>query len=714
MPSTIRANIACDPVQGSPALADTCDLMISRQIPNLLRLYLNPYVVQASFCLTEAVAAAWPEQPAKQRQVFLANSEEEALSGAVKLARYAANAEQRSNRGLIVDTQNRWTHFASTALAGQPTLEYLPNITLEADLATAARILTQDANDVGFVVVTHEDWDSPSNPLRVAWNKLDAKQQRPLLIVCTSLEMLNQSVEQPGQAAPDIVVFDESFTNHEVPFGAFVASKRLFGHWSGRGKSTFHSTTFQPNTISSLHLMRSLRELAPGLVRPHEAVLTRIERDEEFRQQLFADLYSKPLAKLMNMVGFDQTKLRVDGHYIADGQRKVFDAVAGVACSIRGHNPLSYVCELAETGEADACRAEVVERLGELTGMPHVTPAVSGASAVEQALKFALASRPTQDYVLALRGGFGGKTLFALTGTWRKSLKTGLTPLYSKVVYVDPFAENATEQIAAAFAAHPIGVVQCELVQGVGGVRPIPEQVVDCLQQMRGQHDCLLFVDEVQTGVYRTGPFTRSTALGIEPDLLTIGKSLSDMVFPFAMTLHNEKVQRRLDELGCRLPEHYRARHDYEFGYRTVLNTLRRAHDHGLENQVHRQGQLLAENLSERLKHCRQVREVRCFGLLAGIELRIDGLPSAWLKKLMPRLYLLGMTRRQRFPVLVGFCQYEPHVLKLTPPLSITDREISELTETIGSVLEMSPVKLILQLTKQTLSRTKPENSKAK
>ena len=58
--------------------------------------------------------------------------------------------------------------------------------------------------------------------------------------------------------APDIAVFDESFVNHEVPFAAFTARKRYFDHWNRPGKSTFHSTTFQPNTIASLHFMRCL------------------------------------------------------------------------------------------------------------------------------------------------------------------------------------------------------------------------------------------------------------------------------------------------------------------------------------------------------------------------------------------------------------------------------------------------------------------------
>src|SRR5262249_48013843 len=80
-----------------------------------------------------------------------------------------------------------------------------------------------------------------------------------LQIVCVSrAEWIGVRCERPARAAPDIVVFDESFANNEVPFAAFTARQGLFEAWNGPGKSTFHSTTFQPNTISTLHFVRCL------------------------------------------------------------------------------------------------------------------------------------------------------------------------------------------------------------------------------------------------------------------------------------------------------------------------------------------------------------------------------------------------------------------------------------------------------------------------
>ena len=172
-------------------------------------------------------------------------------------------------------------------------------------------------------------------------------------------------------------------------------------------------------------------------------------------------------------VDLDQSSLRATGHYVETRAGRWFDAVAGVACSVRGHNPASYVEDIAATPpNTDDCREELAERLHALTGLPHFTPAVSGAAAVEQALKLALASQYPRNYVIALEGGFAGKTLFALTGTWSPKLRTGLAPLYPHVIFVDPFAPDAVAALEAACEQHPVAVIQFELIQAVGGVRP--------------------------------------------------------------------------------------------------------------------------------------------------------------------------------------------------------------------------------------------------
>jgi acetylornithine/succinyldiaminopimelate/putrescine aminotransferase len=618
---------------------------------------------------------------------------EEALSGAIKLARYAANSGAKSSDGLLVDEDGRLEHFIGTEMPGFGTIHYIPGVCTHTDPQSAIHWLEERRARPGFVGAFLSTLKALDECVIERMFALNSSQLRPFSMIFVDRRSLTKSGNDLADClhvlSPDLVVFDESFADHAVPFGAFAATKQLYRHWNRRGMSTFHSTTFQPNTISSLHFMRCLRQHRPGFIDDHAAAIERIEIDLNYRSRIYRDLYSPSLARLISAVGFDQASLRASGHYVETAGKRIFDAVAGVACSIRGHNPPGYLEEIEQTGALDDCRDEMRQRLHATTRLPHVLPAVSGASAVEQALKIALSSQFPRTHVLALRGGFGGKTLLALTGTWKPSLKSGLAPLYPNVVYVDPFAEDAVAALEQACEQFPIAVIQFELVQGVGGVRPLPLRVLSCLNRLREQHGCLLFADEIQTGFYRTGPFVRTLEAGIQPDLMTIGKGASDMMFPIAITMYSDFIQQILDERDCSLPDVIQSHCGSEIGDRTIVNTMRRAEQEGLSDQVRAKGRLFAELLQEYLVATKLVRDVRCLGMLIGIELDVRSTGRRWMKRTFPQCVLMSLLNHPTFPVIAGFCQYEPHVLKLTPPLSTSEDEITIVCETIASVLRL-------------------------
>jgi acetylornithine/succinyldiaminopimelate/putrescine aminotransferase len=669
--------------------------MLREQLPNLFRLYLNPHVAQACLCLARYVATTWPGRPGELYQSFLANSFDEALSGAIKLARYSAAVGGRPSGGIVFDPGDRLGPFAGTKLGGGGRIEFLPGLAVRnGHLGHAEPHLPTGA--LGFVVlVPTADGALETQAAEVQGVMLA---DSPLVIACLDRAVLAGLRRAPSgllkEIVPDIVVFDESFVDHHVPFAAFTARRELFDHWNRPGKTTFHSTTYQPNTVSSLHFVRCLAQADPEFQATLAADLKRIEADLDFRREQFRKLYSPALCKATRVTGFDVPRVRAAGDFVFSSGRKVFDAVSGVACSVRGHNPAGYIAEVEELGDEVACRNEVAARLRELTLLDHVLPAVSGGSGVETALKLALIAQHPRRHVLALKAGFGGKTLFALTGTWNPSYKEHLDPLYPDVLYIDPFAPDAVAQIEAALDANPVAVVQMELIQAVGGVRPVPEQVIRFLDAGRQRWGYLLLVDEVQTGMYRTGPFTLSRAMGLSPDLVILGKGASDMMFPCALVLYSAAIAERIERAGSNLPELVGRRHGYEFGYRTILNVLRRAEKMDLPAQVAESGALFARLLHDGLAGCAAVREVRAHGLLIGIELDAQRWPQRWFGKKLFWFYLFSMLRHRRYPVLVGFCQYEPNVLKITPPLTVEPETVREVCATIVEVLRKPFYKL--------------------
>jgi 4-aminobutyrate aminotransferase-like enzyme len=120
-----------------------------------------------------------------------------------------------------------------------------------------------------------------------------------------------------------------------------------------------------------------------------------------------------------------------------------------------------------------------------------------------------------------------------------------------------------------------------------------------------------------------------------------------------------------------------------------VLNVLRFAEQARLAEQVGQAGALFEELLKAELAGCNAVRDVRVFGLLIGIELDAARFPQRWFAKGLFWFYLAAVLKHGRYPVLIGFCQAERNVLKITPPLTVGAEEIGRVCATIGAVLRL-------------------------
>lgn len=727
LPRTSRTSVSIPASRVSDAaisehdsVLQTCDRIVRLKIPNLLRLYLNPFVAQTCVSLNAMVHALWPETESHGAYPsFLANSGEEALSGAIKLARYtqhqraagkpsSADILKHSTRVVLVDDGDWFDDFAWTALDGHVSdqsrnplrVEFIPNVVT---LTTSEFVAFCELQETftGIVVLSptatrgHTGSKAQSLVMRTAIWKILASDSGVLITCMNTERFLAGSQIDEAALVPDIVVFDETFTMRQVPFGAFAARPDLYAQWTAKGMSTFHSTTYQPNTISTMHFLKCLDELSPGFFGQLQPLLQPIPVNHELLRRTFRDLFNPALMRLISAVGFDGEDVTASGHYVRVDQKRYFDGIGGVACSLRGHNPDSWISEIEALNSITDVRSEVARRLHSLTGLRHHVPAVSGGSAVEHALKLGLLAQFPKTFIVALKGGFGGKTLLALSGTSKPSYKKGLDPLYPDVLYVDPFAPDAIEQLSRIVKTVPVAVIQLELIQGVGGVREIPRTLLEYLQVARRETGVLLFVDEIQTGMFRTGPFVRSSELSIAPDLLTIGKGTSDMMFPFAMTLYSDRVNYLLNSRNAALPSRLHERYGYEIGYRSVLNTMQRKDADDIRANVIATGHLFRDVLQQALAGIGIVKEVRSFGLLIGIELDLHRTMLQRLGVNAVQLYLLRMMQHRGFPLLMGFCQYEPNILKFTPPLTTSKDEVGKITQTIADALRSSTLSLL-------------------
>jgi acetylornithine aminotransferase len=321
------------------------------------------------------------------------------------------------------------------------------------------------------------------------------------------------------------------------------------------------------------------------------------------------------------------TFTRGEGAWLWDHSgRRYLDALSGIAVCNLGHaHPAvtQAVCEqagqLVHTSNLYGISNQ--QRLGEtltqLAGMDRVFFANSGAEANEAAIKLARLHGHNKGVevplILVAEQSFHGRTMATLTATGNAKVQAGFEPLLPGFVRV-PFGDaDAIRKIAAEQPG--IVALLVEPVQGEGGVNIPPADYLNQLRALCDDHDWLLMLDEIQTGMGRTGQLFAHQHNGVIPDVLTLAKALGNGV-PIGACLAKGKAA---DILGP-------GSHGSTFGgnplacaaAQAVCDTLQAD---GLAAQAGQLGAELLDGFRSKLAGVAGVREIRGLGLMIGIEL---------------------------------------------------------------------------------------------
>jgi LysW-gamma-L-lysine/LysW-L-ornithine aminotransferase len=362
----------------------------------------------------------------------------------------------------------------------------------------------------------------------------------------------------------------------------------------------------------------------------------------------------------------------VRGHgallYDAEGNAYI-DCVGGQGAANLGHAHPAIIAAISQqAGLLLSCpeifyndqRALLLQKLTAAAQMPRAFLCNSGAEAVEAAIKFAkLATNRKQ--IIATKRGFHGRTMGALAATWepkyREPFEPGV-PNYKHITYNDlAEAEVAISTETAALIV--------EIVQGEGGVRPGHADYFIGLQALCRQHGAMLIIDEVQTGFGRTGRLFAHQHYGLQPDLMTVAKSIAGGL-PMGACLIGERV-------GPLDP----ATHGTTFGGNPLacaaaIATLDAMQNEDLPGRADALGKWLQQRLAGLPQQFpTQVRELRGLGLLFGIELR---------NKVAPLLKALQARGVLALPAGIT-------VLRLLPPLVISQDQLEQVATAIEDAL---------------------------
>ena len=367
-----------------------------------------------------------------------------------------------------------------------------------------------------------------------------------------------------------------------------------------------------------------------------------------------------------------------EGAYlIGDDGRRYLDGLCGLAVCGLGHAHPAVAKALRDQAGAllhtsnlyeIPLQTELAKRLAELSGMDRAFFANSGAEANEAALKIARlhghrlgVKKPD---VLVTESSFHGRTMATLTATGQRKVQAGFEPLLTGFARA-PFNDVAAIERIAANNPNAVAVF-VEPIQGEGGVN-IPDQgYLEALRRICDANQWLLMLDEVQTGNGRTGAFFAYQHSGVLPDVATTAKGLGNGV-PIGVCLARGAAADLFQ------PGH----HASTFGgnplacaaAHAVLDTLER------DNLIPRAAELgerIQGGLRRALAGSNLLKEVRGKGLMIAVELNEPrpGLVQAGLKA----------------GVLIN--QIGERVVRLLPPLILTDAQADELVKQVAALLQ--------------------------
>jgi acetylornithine/N-succinyldiaminopimelate aminotransferase len=363
---------------------------------------------------------------------------------------------------------------------------------------------------------------------------------------------------------------------------------------------------------------------------------------------------------------------RGEGVWLFDAQGKRYlDALAGVAVNALGHSHPVLVAALRDqVGKlihtSNIYRIDgqekLADRLAALSGMDQVFFCNSGAEANEAAIKIARyyghsKKNIENPAIVVLEQSFHGRTLATLSATGSRKVQAGFEPLVSGFVRV-PFDDLEAVKRVAESNKNVVAVL-AELVQGEGGVLVCGKDYLKGLREICDAHGWLLMLDEVQTGIGRTGQWFAFQHYGVTPDVMTLAKGLGGGVPIGACVARGEAAT--LFKPGS---------HGSTFGGNLLacaaaLATLGIVEDEKLCQNATDIGNYLRAGLAKALAETPGIKDIRGQGMLTGIEL--DRPCSELVTAALDAGLLINVTA--------------DNVVRLVPPLTMTRAEAQQLID---------------------------------
>lgn len=421
-----------------------------------------------------------------------------------------------------------------------------------------------------------------------------------------------------------------------------------------------------------------------------------------------SDLYARYVndqwVRMLDMVGLEKDYVRCEGTKLTTASgREILDFLSGYCVYNTGHNHPRVIealhAEMERRGptmlqsHVPPLAGELAERLSALAGggLTRTVFTSTGSEGVETAIKFARAftRRPG---ILHAKGAFHGLTCGALSlmgnDWWRNDFEP-LLPEVASIPYLD------LEALDAALAGRRIAAFIVEPVQSESGVHAPTPAAWRKAEEICRRHGTLFVLDEVQTGMGRTGRFLAAHHAGVRPDMVVLAKALSGGLIPVGAVLMREDVNRSVYSRLDRAFLHASTFGENTLAMRAGLTVLDILQDENLYERSRELGERLRDGVRAMAGKFEMIGEVRGLGLMNGIEFRPPSsrrlrLLYGGFAKMHPGLFG-QMVVRSLFKdegILTQMCGNNYRVVKASPPLTASEAEVDRFLAGFEHTLE--------------------------
>ncbi len=398
--------------------------------------------------------------------------------------------------------------------------------------------------------------------------------------------------------------------------------------------------------------------------------------------------YCKPqVVKFLRSLRLDKTFTKAKGDKLwynsNDSSIEVLDLIGGYGANLFGHNHSELVKEFTEILLSNppnlvqgSCRKGaglLAKELCNILGDYMVIFTNSGAETIEATIKHIHLQRKSCTY-WALKGAFHGKTLGAIQYNW--NYHEPFDEFGPIVEYIDPF--NPKEYKLLTGRVEEIGAIFIEPVLGEGGIRPLQDEFLEWLKFICAENKVLLVVDEIQSGMGRTGSFLASQSMGLDPDYICLSKSLGAGLVKIGALLI--KKEHYIDDFSI---IHTSTFAEDEISSRISLKALQIIKRENLIEQCRIKGEYFLDKLRlVRNLYPDQIKEVRGLGLMIGVELVDHSFSSSNIIRLLSRQKYFGYMAAGYFlnyhGIRIAPTLSQPNTLRIEPSAYISYGDIDK------------------------------------